>query len=84
MHLQRKERATPALAQQLGLTVGGTVFHTLIVHRENGVPLQCDEPKDFMTFRIGLFGLDKWHQPERSVKHLAKALETLGYTRKAA
>ena len=24
-----------------------------------GVPLQCDEPDDFKTFRIGLFGLDK-------------------------
>lgn len=43
VHLQRKERATPALAQQLGLRVGGTVFHTLIVHRENGVPLQCED-----------------------------------------
>jgi hypothetical protein len=37
-----------------------------------------------MTFRLGLFGLDKWHQPERSVQHLAQALEQLGYTRKAA
>lgn len=25
-----------------------------------GVPLQCDEPADFRTFRIGLFGLEKW------------------------
>lgn len=24
-----------------------------------GVPLQCDEPDDYRTFRIGLFGLDK-------------------------
>lgn len=24
-----------------------------------GVPLQCDEPEDFRTFRFGLFGLDK-------------------------
>ena len=43
VHLQRKERATLALARQLGLRVGGTVFHTLIVHRENGVPLQCED-----------------------------------------
>ena len=43
-----------------------------------GVPLQCDEGSDFMTFRIGLFGLDKWHQPERSVAHLASALQRLG------
>lgn len=26
-----------------------------------GVPLQCDEPADFMTFRVGLFGLEKLH-----------------------
>mgnify|MGYP003346559625 CR=1 FL=1 len=59
-------------------------FLALGLQTAAGVPLQCDEPKDFMTFRIGLFGLDKWHQPERSVKHLAQALDTLGYTRKAA
>jgi len=40
-----------------------------------GVPLQCDEPADFKTFRIGLFGLDKLHNIERSVANLAKALE---------
>jgi aspartate aminotransferase-like enzyme len=40
-----------------------------------GVPLQCDEPADFMSFRIGLFGLEKWHNVERTVGHLAAALE---------
>ena len=39
-----------------------------------GVPLQCDEPADFMTFRIGLFGLDKWHNVDRTVGQLADAL----------
>ena len=43
-----------------------------------GVPLQCDEPADFRSFRIGLFGLDKLHNPERTVKSLADALEKLG------
>jgi aspartate aminotransferase-like enzyme len=43
------------------------------------VPLQCDEPKDFMTFRIGLFGLEKLHNPARSVQQLAQALDELGY-----
>jgi aspartate aminotransferase-like enzyme len=42
-----------------------------------GVPLQCDEPKDFKTFRIGLFGLDKLHHVERTVDNLAKALNTV-------
>jgi aspartate aminotransferase-like enzyme len=39
-----------------------------------GVPLQCDEPADFMTFRIGLFGLEKWHNVDRTVGHLEAAL----------
>ena len=40
----------------------------------SGVPLQCDEGPDFKTFRIGLFGLDKLHHPDRSVAHLEAAL----------
>jgi len=40
----------------------------------SGVPLQCDEPADFKTFRIGLFGLDKLHQPDRTVANLDRAL----------
>lgn len=39
-----------------------------------GVPLQCDEPADFRTFRLGLFGLDKLHNVDRSVASLEKAL----------
>jgi aspartate aminotransferase-like enzyme len=42
-----------------------------------GVPLQCDEPADFMTFRIGLFGLDKWHNVDRTVGQLASALNRI-------
>jgi aspartate aminotransferase-like enzyme len=42
-----------------------------------GVPLQCDEGADFMTFRVGLFGLEKWHQVERTVGQLAEALERI-------
>ena len=42
-----------------------------------GVPLQCDEPADFRSFRIGLFGLEKLHQPERTVKGLEDALSKL-------
>ena len=43
VHVQRSEPATAALAAQLGLAPGGAVFHTLIVHLENGVPLQCED-----------------------------------------
>ncbi len=40
-----------------------------------GVPLMCDEPEDFQTFRVGLFGLDKLHNIERSVASLEQALD---------
>jgi aspartate aminotransferase-like enzyme len=40
-----------------------------------GVPLQCDEPADFMTFRVGLFGLEKLHNADRAVAQLTAALE---------
>ncbi len=43
VQVQRPEAASAALAAQLGLSVGETVFHTLIVHLENGVPLQCED-----------------------------------------
>ena len=39
-----------------------------------GVPLACDEPADFRTFRIGLFGLDKLKNVERTVHHLDEAI----------
>jgi aspartate aminotransferase-like enzyme len=39
-----------------------------------GVPLQCDEPADFKTFRLGLFGLDKLHHIDRTVASLDAAL----------
>lgn len=40
-----------------------------------GVPLQCDEPADFRSFRIGLFGLDKLYAVDRTVATLADALD---------
>lgn len=42
-----------------------------------GVPLACDEPQGFKTFRIGLFGLDKLHNVQRTVDTLAQALDRM-------
>jgi aspartate aminotransferase-like enzyme len=42
-----------------------------------GVPLMCEEPADFQTFRVGLFGLDKLHNVERTVKNLERALDSI-------
>ncbi len=40
-----------------------------------GVPLQCDEPDDFQTFRVGLFGLDKLQNVDRTVETFEAALQ---------
>ncbi|WP_026431292.1 aminotransferase class V-fold PLP-dependent enzyme [Paracidovorax oryzae] len=42
-----------------------------------GVPLQCGEGPEFQTFRLGLFGLDKWRNVDRTVGHLATALDRI-------
>lgn len=39
----RAEPAGAELAAQLGVGTDAQVFHTLIVHSENGVPLQCED-----------------------------------------
>ena len=47
----------------------GKKFTEIGVQIAAGVPLQCDEPEDYQTFRLGLFGLDKLHNVEYSVTH---------------
>lgn len=42
-----------------------------------GVPLQCDEAEDFQTFRLGLFGLEKLANIERTIENLDKALRNI-------
>lgn len=42
-----------------------------------GVPLQCDESDDFKTFRLGLFGLDKLQNVDRTVASFETALQGL-------
>ena len=56
----------------------GKKFLTAGLQVASGVPLQCDEGADFMTFRIGLFGLDKLHNVDRTVAFLATALAEVG------
>ncbi len=55
----------------------GKKFLGLGLQTAAGVPLQCDEGADFQTFRIGLFGLEKLHNIERTVAHLQAALDQL-------
>ena len=46
-----------------------------------GVPLQCGEPKNFQTFRLGLFGLDKLHHVDRTVNNLKQAIGRIAASR---
>ena len=56
----------------------GKAFIAQGLQTATGVPLMCDEPSDFRTFRLGLFGLDKWADVDRSVGQLSKALDAIG------
>jgi aspartate aminotransferase-like enzyme len=55
----------------------GKKFIALGLQTAAGVPLMCDEPADFRTFRIGLFGLDKLQNVERTVQRLDAALDRM-------
>ncbi|OZI43270.1 aminotransferase class V-fold PLP-dependent enzyme [Bordetella genomosp. 4] len=52
-------------------------FAAVGIQAAAGVPLQCDEPSDFKTFRLGLFGLDKLHNLDRTVGNLKRALDAM-------
>jgi aspartate aminotransferase-like enzyme len=56
-------------------------FAALGLQSAAGVPLQCDEGADFRTFRIGLFGLEKLGNVDRSVGHLEAALQAIAKAR---
>ena len=52
----------------------GAAFVQLGLQTAGGVPLMCDEPADFKTFRVGLFGLDKLGDTDAAVARLKQAL----------
>ena len=53
----------------------GSKFAALGVQIAAGVPLQVDEPAGFMTFRLGLFGLDKLYDVEGAVARLRAVVD---------
>ncbi|MEY8828439.1 aminotransferase class V-fold PLP-dependent enzyme [Sedimentitalea sp. XS_ASV28] len=53
----------------------GKKFAALGMQIAAGVPLQCDEPADFSTFRLGLFGLDKLYDVDGTIARLRAALD---------
>ena len=55
----------------------GKKFADLGLQIAAGVPLMCDEPEGFRTFRLGLFGLDKLQNIDRTVATLEAAMDRL-------
>src|SRR3546814_8629997 len=53
----------------------GAKFAAVGLQTAAGVPLMCDEPDDFQSFRVGLFGLAKLHNIDRTVGHLETELD---------
>jgi len=53
----------------------GSRFAALGMQIAAGVPLQCDEPESFRTFRLGLFGLDKLYDVDGTVARLTRVLD---------
>ncbi|MDG1377353.1 MAG: aminotransferase class V-fold PLP-dependent enzyme [Yoonia sp.] len=55
----------------------GSAFAAKGMQIAAGVPLQCDEPDDFRTFRLGLFGLDKLYDVDGTVARLTPVLDAV-------
>lgn len=53
----------------------GSKFAALGVQIAAGVPLMCDEPEGYSTFRLGLFGLDKLKDVDATIARLEAALD---------
>jgi len=53
----------------------GRKFAALGTQIAAGVPLQCDEPDNFRTFRLGLFGLDKLYDVDATLTRLRRVLD---------
>ena len=53
----------------------GRKFAALGMQIAAGVPLQCDEPEGFRTFRLGLFGLDKLYDVPATMARLKRVLD---------
>lgn len=53
----------------------GSKFAAAGLQAAAGVPLMCDEGDTYKSFRVGLFGLDKLHNVERTVANLEKVID---------
>jgi aspartate aminotransferase-like enzyme len=56
----------------------GSKFAAHGVQIAAGVPLRCNEPEGYSSFRIGLFGLDKLYDVDATIARLDAAFEAIG------
>lgn len=61
VHFAREERAAAGVAGQLGLKTGARVFHSLIVHAADGLPLQAEDRFVNPACAPGYLGVDFTH-----------------------
>ncbi len=59
------------------LLQNGSKFAAQDMQIAAGVPLMCDEPADYSTFRLGLFGLDKLTDIDGTIARLKTALDAV-------
>ncbi len=55
----------------------GKKFAAAGIQIAGGVPLQCNERDDFQTFRIGLFGVEKLQNVERTIQSFEDVLDKI-------
>lgn len=55
----------------------GSKFAAHGVQIAAGVPLRCNEPEGYSSFRIGLFGLDKLHDVDATIARLDAAFDAI-------
>ncbi len=55
----------------------GSAFKAQGLQIAAGVPLACGESADYQTFRIGLFGIDKWQNVDKTVTTFKTALDAI-------
>ncbi len=58
-----------------GAIQNGSKFAAQGMQIAAGVPLACDEPEDFRTFRLGLFGHDKLYDVDGTVTRLRAVVD---------
>ncbi len=84
VHLLREEKAKPSLAEAMELHHYSSVFHSLIVHKNKGIPIQLGSrfinpliapdylKQDFTSLNVSEYLLQ--HAPVSEIEHIVEAM----------